>query len=167
MDLRTEIPTEEQKMENVRAEYNAICEKLKTLPSFRFTMIGLYVAAVGVILFPEKPTDINFYGMIALTVILWIIDLRTRGLLFTVRKRGIAIEKCCYWGYNGEKENEPYLHHMESKENEPAEVTFFFFKNCGFPAFFSHSLGIDLLFLTAIGCSVVQLCRVRELLLCR
>ncbi|MFX0204216.1 MAG: hypothetical protein ACFFCW_49600 [Candidatus Hodarchaeota archaeon] len=82
----------------VLAEYNAICEKLKTLPNFRFALIALYLGAVGVIVFSQNPDKTNFYGMIGLTVFLWIIDLRTRGLIENIRDRGVKIEKV-YWNY--------------------------------------------------------------------
>ena len=35
------------KEDNIRTEYEAICANLNQLASFRFTLIGFYVAAMG------------------------------------------------------------------------------------------------------------------------
>src|SRR5437899_1003987 len=47
-DSMGELPNEQQ-AENLRTEYEAICRNLNQLASFRFTLVGFYVAAIGLI----------------------------------------------------------------------------------------------------------------------
>ena len=86
--------------ENLRTEYAAISAKLNQLPSFRFALVGFYVAAFGVIALAQQPTKLNFIILFGLTLVVWLVDLRTRGLLMTISNRGMKIERK-YWRSNG------------------------------------------------------------------
>ena len=106
----TDSDKEEQRLENIRTEYGAISAKLNQLPSFRFALAGFYLAAVGVIASRAKPAGVHFILLIGLTLVLWLIDLRTRALLANISNRGKQIETRD-WGYagwiTGMKERDP------------------------------------------------------------
>jgi hypothetical protein len=161
MDLTNDKNEENKIQENIRTEYAAISAKLNQLPSFRFALAGFYIAAVGVIASVEQPAEIHFIVLIGLTTVLWIMDLRTRGLLANITNRGIQIERE-YWGYKGwisHMTNEKPLGEIESNKSSVVEndtVKWFFWK-IKLPRFVSHSLSFDLLFLGVLTYSVIQL----------
>jgi len=146
--------------ENIRTEYAAVSAKLNQLPSFRFALIGLYVAGVGLIASSTSPNIWNYFLIIGLTIPLWLIDLRTRWLLINIGNRGIQIEK--EWGYEGWISQMSNRKTSESKENdsssvrEPDGVKLFFWK-VKLPRIISHSLGFDLLFASVCLYSAVQI----------
>ena len=162
MDPNSNISNKKKQVKNsILVEYEAICNKMVWLPNFRFALIGLYVAGVALMASSERLTEISFCGMIGLSVFLWIIDLRTRGLLSVVSKRGRRIEGC-YWNYKwegkGQKEKDAlFLNYLKEMDRKHVKVKFLIFKDLPLPARISHSLGIDLLFLGVIVYSIIQI----------
>lgn len=162
MDAITETPDEK----NIRTEYNAICANLNQLASFRFTLVGFYVAAMGLIAAANPGKD-RFILMLWISLCFWILELRNRGLHTNMSDRGMQIERE-YWGYTGKKAYEPFISHWRKEKPindpeaiEPSElhkesVKLFFWKT-KLPDFVTHSLGLDLLFLGVICYSVVRL----------
>ncbi len=147
--------------ENIRTEYAAISAKLNQLPSFRFALAGFYVAAVGVIASVGQPGEIHFVVLIGLTIVLWIMDLRTRGLLSNIANRGIHIERE-HWGYSGwisymTEEKPPS--ETESNKISVAEndIVKWFFWKIKLPRLITHSLSFDLMFLGVLTYSVIGL----------
>lgn len=47
--------------EDIRTEYAAISARVSQLSSFRFSLVGFYVAAIGVITSADRPTKANFF----------------------------------------------------------------------------------------------------------
>jgi hypothetical protein len=156
-------PNELANEKNIETEYKAICANLNQLASFRFTLIGFYVAAMGLIAAANPGKD-KFALMLWISLCFWILELRNRGLHTNMSDRGMQIERE-YWGYKGERIYEPFISHWNqktpvgdsevSKPNKES-VKFLFWKT-RLPDFVSHSLGLDLLFLGVIVYSIVQL----------
>ncbi len=162
MDKSNELPGNK----NIETEYHAICANLNQLASFRFTLIGFYVAAMGLIAAANPGKD-RFALMLWISLCFWIIELRNRGLHTNMSERGMQIERE-YWGYKGERAYEPFISHWSKKPPiqdgeaykiaKPAKETVkFLFWKIELPDFISHSLGLDLLFLGVITYSIIQL----------
>ena len=151
---------------NVQTEYEAICANLNQLASFRFTLIGFYVAAMG-LMSSASPDRDKFILMLWISMCFWILELRNRGLHTNMSDRGMQIERD-YWGYRGKRAYEPFISHWrkekpvnDTEADEPSKlnkdsVKLFVWK-AELPSFVSHSLGLDLLFSGAIIYSVVRL----------
>lgn len=93
--------------DEIRAEHRACVDYHTALGHSRFTVVGLYVAAMGFIasvLF-RADTAWDFRAASSLlacliTFCLWVIELRTRALFTNIAYRGIEIERR-YWGLVG------------------------------------------------------------------
>jgi hypothetical protein len=159
-------PNEPSTDNYIDTEYKAICANLNQLASFRFTLIGFYVAAIGLIVAANPGKD-KFALMLWISLCFWILELRNRGLHTNMSERGMQIERE-YWGYNNKRVYEPFISHwskkppaLDSKTHdvpEPAnEIVKFFFWKIPLSDRISHSLGLDFLFLGVIVYSVIQL----------
>ena len=147
---------------NLRAEYSAICDNLNQLASFRFTLVGFYVAAMGLIV-SGNPSKDKFILMLWISLCFWILELRNRGLHSNMAERGMQIERE-YWGYKGKRAYEPFISHWgkkkpldDSEASEPPrrDAVRMLFWNLNLPV--SHTLGLDLLFLGLIVYSALRL----------
>jgi hypothetical protein len=154
------------KEDNVRTEYEAICANLNQLASFRFTLIGFYVAAMGFMSSASAGRD-KFILMLWIIICFWILELRNRGLHTNMSDRGMQIERD-HWGYRGKRAYEPFISHWRKEKpvddpeaDEPSELNKdsvkLFVWEARLPSLVSHSLGLDLLFSGAIIYSVVRL----------
>lgn len=90
---------EDQSSDNARTEYNAVAKFHSALLNSRFTIAGLYVAAIGffggALIKPEITWGVRAIGAtfaIWLTLCLWILELRTRAIFSNIVHRGIEIE---------------------------------------------------------------------------
>lgn len=95
--------------EDVRAEYQAVVDYHASIVSSRFTIAGLYVAAVGFMAAAVFAGDTTWSARLAgsalalwLTVCLWVLELRSRALFTNLAHRGIDIEHR-YWGLVNEE----------------------------------------------------------------
>jgi len=95
--------------DNIRTEYESVVEYHGSTVSSRFTIAGLYVAAIGFIasaVFAENATWLARVVGPALawwlTVCIWILELRSRALYTNLAHRGIDIEHR-HWGLVAEK----------------------------------------------------------------
>ena len=161
-----EKPNELSNEKNIETEYKAICANLNQLASFRFTLIGFYVAAMGLIA-AANPGEDKFALMLWISLCFWILELRNRGLHTNMSDRGMQIERE-YWGFKGKRAYEPFISHWSKKPptndseaykiSKPAKesVKFLFWK-IKLPNFISHSLGLDLLFLGVIVYSIIRI----------
>jgi hypothetical protein len=162
MNTAVEIPGGE----NLRTEYEAICANLNHLASFRFTLIGFYVAAMALIGTAQLGQD-RFVLMLWISLCFWILELRNRVLHTNMSDRGMQIERE-YWGYRGKRAYEPFISHWRKEKpasdpeaDEPSELAKesvkLFSRRTHLPGFVSHSLGLDLLFVGVIAYSIVRL----------
>ncbi len=154
--------TSDDQAENLRVEYEAVCSNLNRLASFRFTLVGFYVAALGLIA-SGPPEQGRFALMLWISLCFWILELRNRGLHSNMAERGTQIERE-HWGYRGPKAYEPFISHWNrTKPNDDPgagpppkrDVVRLLFWDLRLPV--SHTLGLDLLFLGVIAYSVFQL----------
>ena len=168
------IPTSD---DNLHSEYSAVVGYHTALVQSRFTIAGLYSAALALLLTVEfkAETSLNAKLGIAaigfvLTLCLWILELRSRALLSAVHKRGAQIERES-WGLGGEKwykgffslqvKKAPEGAEKEKNQNipkepppaDPVKVSLFFRRDpFAFPPnialWITHSRGLDLLYLS-------------------
>ncbi|MBI5953305.1 MAG: hypothetical protein HY865_16745 [Chloroflexi bacterium] len=153
---------DEQDEANLRTEYSAICANLNQLASFRFTLVGFYVAAIGLISSGGLGND-KFILLLWVSLCFWILELRNRGLHSSMAERGSQIERE-YWGYQGKRSYEPFISRwsrikplVDKNAGEPpsrGKVKILFF-NVKLPV--SHTLGLDLLFLGVMVYSAIRL----------
>jgi len=94
--------------EEARAEHRACVDYHTALVNSRFTVAGLYVAAMGFIAGAvfKKELGWDFQAGVSLlacwlTICLWILELRSRALFTNIAHRGIEIERQ-YWQLDGE-----------------------------------------------------------------
>jgi hypothetical protein len=151
-----------QDEENLRTEYSAICANLNQLASFRFTLVGFYVAAIGLISSGGLGND-KFFLLLWVSLCFWILELRNRGLHSNMAERGAQIERK-YWGYQGKRAYEAFISRWsriepsddKSAGDPPArdEVRVFRF-SVRLPV--SHTLGLDLLFIGVMVYSAIRI----------
>ena len=153
---------DESKEGNLRIEYSALCSNLNQLASFRFTLVGFYVAAIGLLSSTNLGKD-KFILLLWISFCFWILELRNRNLHSNITERGVQIERE-YWGYEGEQAYEPFISHWSRKKpigstnaKKPPSIgkVHVLFFNIELPV--SHTLGLDLLFLGIIIYSIVRL----------
>lgn len=94
-----EKPTTTRDPDDIRSEYAAVVEYHGSTVSSRFTIAGLYVAAIGFIASAVLDKDAVWLARAGgsalawwLTFCLWILELRSRALYTNLAHRGIDIE---------------------------------------------------------------------------
>jgi hypothetical protein len=104
-----ESPTRTHDPEDIRSEYAAVVEYHGSTVSSRFTIAGLYVAAIGFIAAAVLDKDAAWLTRAGgsalawwLTACLWILELRSRALYTNLAHRGIEIEHR-QWGLVGKE----------------------------------------------------------------
>jgi hypothetical protein len=90
-----------EETENLRTEYTALTSYSTTVVNFRFTVLGLYLAAVGIILGGKQPTWEIYFLLCLITICVFMIELRNQSLLKNISNRGMQIEHK-YWGYSSD-----------------------------------------------------------------
>ena len=94
--------------EDTRCEYEAVVGYHSSLVNSRFTIAGLYVAAIGFLASAVLTNSTWFTRVVAsalawwLTACLWILELRSRSLYWNLAHRGIDIEHR-HWGLVAEQ----------------------------------------------------------------
>lgn len=165
------------KDEDIRTEYSAVVDYHTSIVNSRFTVAGLYVAAVGFLASTVLGKDVSTVARLAgcglacwLTLCLWILELRSRALFTNLAHRGIDIEHR-YWGLTeGEDWYAGFFsrQYKEPPPGEPEEGGLSRRKKPDRPSlawakkpmptslsrFISHSMGFDLLY---AGCGVFWL----------
>ena len=165
------------KEEDTRAEYSAVVGYHTAIVNSRFTVAGLYVAAVGFLAGAVFGKDTSAVARIAgsglacwLTLCLWILELRSRALFTNLAHRGIDIEHR-YWGltegedwycgFFSRQYKEPPQGELDkdglSRRKKPDRPTLGWAKKPmreSLSRFISHSLGLDLLY---AGCGIFWL----------
>lgn len=108
--------------EDIRTEYAAVVEYHGSTVSGRFTIAGLYIAAIGFIASTVLDKDAFWLARSGgsalawwLTVCLWILELRSRALYTNLAHRGIDIEHR-HWGLVGQQWYEGFFSRQYKKE---------------------------------------------------
>jgi hypothetical protein len=80
--------------ENLRTEYSALSQYHNSLVTFRLTLLGFFLAALGFIIGHDSliPWHICVLGLL-LTFCMYIFELRTRILFESIARRGVEIEQ--------------------------------------------------------------------------
>jgi len=122
----SEVEKRNHTPEDVRAEYEAVLSYHTALVNSRFTIAGLYVAAVGFLASAIFNKDVTWVGRAAasglacwLTLCLWVLELRSRALYTNLAQRGIDIEHR-YWNLVG---NDWYQGFFSRQYREPPSTT--------------------------------------------
>lgn len=160
--------------EEIRSEYSAVVSYHSSIVNSRFTIAGLYVAAVGFLAGAILKENASIIARIAgsglgcwLTLCLWILELRSRALFTNLAHRGMDIEHN-YWGFNNDEDwyrgffsrqyKEPPGYNPDidelSRRVNPDRPTLGWATlpiNNILARYISHSLGLDLLY---IGCGL-------------
>lgn len=91
---RQEIKIDQEVHANLRTEYSALSSYFSSIVGFRLTLLGFYLAAIGLIFSGDWPVPIPVSCLgIVITLSLYIFELRTRILFHHLAKRAIEIEQ--------------------------------------------------------------------------
>jgi len=141
------------KEENLRVEYTSISNYFNSLITHRLTLLGFFLAAIGLIIRGEWPfpLHISIIGLF-LTISMYIFELRTRVLFHHIANRAIEIEQDD-WGFKN-KGVKPFFTlqfqntTIEHKHVEPVKI---FAKIC-LPKsrIISHSVSLDFLYISLL-----------------
>jgi hypothetical protein len=133
--------------DNLRAEYNALSAYFNTVVTFRFTTLGLYLAAVALLL-GGNPLFDRYLILLVITFFVFLIEIRNQTLYKNLSERAMQIERD-YWGYTKDRIYEPfYSHMMKTPPNGEAKPQADYPKIFGKPAKYeiSHTLALNLLY---------------------
>jgi hypothetical protein len=84
----------EDNQENLRTEYSALSQYHNSLVTFRLTLLGLFLAALGFIIGDTWPIPLHICVLgLFFTFCLYIFELRTRVLFESIARRGVEIEQ--------------------------------------------------------------------------
>jgi hypothetical protein len=84
--------------DNVRTEYAALIAFHNSIVSHRFTLLGFYLASVGLIA-GKDPSFLEAFLILGLTISMYMMELRNRILYMQMGQRAIEIE-IKYWQLN-------------------------------------------------------------------
>lgn len=150
------------KKENIRTEYLALNAYGGQVVSFRFQLVGFYMAAVG--LLAVSCIEANTKGILLLwiSVVLWLLELRNRSLIDNISKRGMQIE-CEYWGYRGDKSFEAFIGRQNRPKydlNDYDFTTIMGVIKVRWPL--SHTLVLDIMYMLVIiyAFHILPICRI-------
>lgn len=143
--------------EELLTEYLALSNFFNTLITFRLTLLGFYIAAVGLIVSGNWPIPIPISMLaIVITVALYLFELRTRILFHHIAKRAISIEMVD-WDLKNYQDELPFFSRLFPQFIKPYIVNSKFdyystpIKILGFITFrwkyLRHSLALDMLYL--------------------
>ena len=94
--------------DDIRTEYTSLSSYVREIVKFRFTLLGLFLATSGFIVGGTNPSKEKFVLLAALSIGLWLLELRNRALLIELDTRAMQIENE-YWKYQGAKADEPFF----------------------------------------------------------
>jgi len=155
-----------QKGDFLRTEYSALSNYHNRVITFRFTTVAFFIAAVAFILRIDKLDFEHYLLLLLISLGIWIIELRNRAIFDNLLRRGRKIEE--YWG-SINRGDLPFYSHMtpieiyKDRKIVPDNVQFFDkTRIAGFHRFsaryISHTLGLDIVYLSVIGYSIWGLC---------
>jgi hypothetical protein len=104
--------------ENLRTEYSALSQYHNSLVTFRLTLLGLFLAALGFLIGDDWPIrwHVCLLGLF-LTFCMYIFELRTRVLFEAIARRGIEIEQNS-WKFQSEAPMERPFYSLQYPDKE-------------------------------------------------
>lgn len=145
------MKNEQQNNESMNIEYKAVVDYHLSIVNSRFTIAGLYVAALGfstTSMFSSTiapQTHVVLLGLaLFVTFCLWILELRSRSLYTNLAHQGIDIEQNI-WKHIGFFSHQHKLNKPHSMPDCP--VVFGKKIPVKYSKYISHSNGFDLLYL--------------------
>ena len=153
------MPAAGPQPEDLRTEYSVIGSYTNALTSARFQTVAIYLAAIGLIVSRGKPDRLTAALILAISLGLWILDLRNRDVLWRLGERGIWIE-CKLWDYPIDRDSKKGGRGFFLDGRVPARFRTLTSDPVPnpFPRWFlTHAFGIDLVFLGVIGYAFVLL----------
>jgi hypothetical protein len=75
-----------------RTEYEALAAYYGTVVTYRFTTASFFLAAVAIVLGLADPGDQHYWLLTALTVGIWIVEIRNRGIFAKLLDRAYELE---------------------------------------------------------------------------
>ena len=152
--------TSDPNAEDLRAEYSVIGSYVTKMTGLRFQTMTIYIAALGFIVSQGTPEWPTVLLILAVSLGLWILELRNRDLLHKLGERGRVIEGD-YWKYpRASKTDDPGAGFFLD-EDVPATLRIGTFvmtpKSERLGQLISHEFGIDLIFLAVIAYAILLL----------
>jgi len=121
---------ETEMADNLRMEYSAVVNYHNDLVKSRFTIAGLYIAAMGFVAGAVFKSDSTLIGQLVgsmfawwMALCLWIIELRSRGLYTSLAMRGKDIEHR-HWKLTGPDWYKGFFSRQHKEEPTNDEVTY-------------------------------------------
>ena len=104
--------------ENLRTEYSAISQYHNSLVTFRLTLLGLFLAALGFLIGDTWPIPlhISLLGLF-LTFCMYVFELRTRVLFEAIARRGVEIEQH-EWKFQSKAQTKPSFFSLQYPDKE-------------------------------------------------
>jgi len=134
--------------ENLRVKYNSLAAYNNSVVTFRFTVLGLYLTAIAIVL-AGTPSPSKYFLLIAFTISLWTIEIRNRTIKNDRDARAKQIE--AMWDYT---ENNigynPYPTKIFWKIIIPPKLA---------DSFLTHSNALDLIYFSVFLFSLYHLVR--------
>ena len=158
------FPHVEINNDNLRTEYSALSSYFNTIVTFRFTTVGFFIAAVGLIV-GSSPSKEKAFLLLGISISLWLLELRNRSLFTNLAYRGIQIERE-FWGYRGLSAYDPFYSRQikvkpaiekdsEATDLPPPDYPKILFWEVKIPI--SHTVAFDLLYFIVIVFAIIQL----------
>ena len=137
--------------QNLRTEYSVLGSYITAMTGMRFQTVTIFLAAVGLIVSRSGQSDRTAALLIAVSLGLWLLDLRNRDVLRRLGARGKRIESE-FWQYESRPDEAPAGRQGFFGDGDlPAEVQILFWGPWTPPASLnrvvSHAFAIDVVFL--------------------
>lgn len=98
-----------ERPENLRTEYSALTSYYETVITFRFTTVGFFLAATGLIVQSGMTYDKTIL-LLVLTLGAWIVEIRNRTIFSAILDRATQIEED--WDFQGGDQFTPLFRRM-------------------------------------------------------
>ena len=142
-------PSQNDRGEFLRTEYDALSRYFNTVITFRFTTASFFIAAVALVLRIENLDWYHYLLLLLVSLGAWIVELRNRSLSANLVKRAKEIE--CRWADQG---SAPFFTHMIPPEgvwySDQAKMLWFSLPSM---KFITHTFGLDIVYLSVIAYS--------------
>ncbi|MFH1891863.1 MAG: hypothetical protein ABIK83_04185 [Candidatus Zixiibacteriota bacterium] len=104
---------------DVRTEYTALTSFHTSVVTYRFTLLGFFIASVGIMAGGKISLDKAFL-LLGVTVAMYIIELRNRVLYYELTQRAMQIERQ-NWGYKGDEAYKPFFCYLAKVKPSSAD----------------------------------------------